>query len=213
MGCESANEKKQLKKSVKLNQTEKAILECKTCRDKIKRYIRNLEQKENNSRTKVKELLQKKQRNRAKLYLKQAKLFSEQTKVADGQLQMINQQIADIESTSNMNQCAAVLNQGNAVLKQLQNEVNIEHWEDIRDDLDELKERDREVADFFKERGVEEEELEEQCDEEINRLLMEIHGDDINLPQVPQDSIAPEDNIKTSNIKTNVKVKKKKIVA
>ena len=103
MGCESANEKKHLKNSalpiqqVKLTQSENAILQCKSCRDKIKKYIRSLEQKEEKSRNKVKELLKKKQKDRAKLYLKQSKLFSEQAKVADGQLQMINQQINDIE--------------------------------------------------------------------------------------------------------------------
>ena len=161
MGCESANENRHLRNSnrnqVQLSQTEKAILDCKSCRDKIKRYIKSLEQKSENSMTKVRELLQKKQRDRAKFYLKQSKLFSEQTKVADGQLEMINQQISNIESTTNMAECAAVLTNGNKVLKQLQNEVNIEHWENIRDDLEELKERDDEIKEFFKEKGIEQE--------------------------------------------------------
>ena len=94
MGCESANEKRhQVRnnqtKNIMLTETEKAILECKSCRDKISKYIRNLEQKEIKSREKAKELLRKKQRERAKLYLKQCKLFNEQSKVAEGQLQMI----------------------------------------------------------------------------------------------------------------------------
>ena len=216
MGCESANENRHLRNSnrnqVQLSQTEKAILDCKSCRDKIKRYIKSLEQKSENSMTKVRELLQKKQRDRAKFYLKQSKLFSEQTKVADGQLEMINQQISNIESTTNMAECAAVLSNGNKVLKQLQNEVNIEHWENIRDDLDELKERDEEIKDFFREKGIENEELEEQCDEEINKLLQEIHGNDINLPTVPKEQI-PDDSVEVSTKKNYVKVKKNKIVA
>jgi hypothetical protein len=158
MGCESSTEKRQIrnssKRQVTLSQTEKVILDCKSCRDKIKKYIKSLEMKEQKSMNKVKELLQKKQRDRAKFYLKQKKLFSEQTKVADGQLEMINKQIANIESTTNLNECAAVLNEGNTVLKNLQKEVNIEHWENIRDDLDELKERDEEIKDFFKEKGI-----------------------------------------------------------
>ena len=215
MGCESANENRHLRNSnrnqVQLSQTEKAILDCKSCRDKIKRYIKSLEQKSENSMTKVRELLQKKQRDRAKFYLKQSKLFSEQTKVADGQLEMINQQISNIESTTNMAECAAVLTNGNKVLKQLQNEVNIEHWENIRDDLDELKERDNEIKEFFKEKGVDQEELEEQCDEEINKLLEEIHKEDIDLPQVPKEQI-PEDSVKVSTT-NKIKIKKKKIEA
>lgn len=210
MGCESANQKRHLRnqtqvKKVTLTETDKAILDCKTCRDKIKRYIKNLEQKEQKSREKAKELLKKKHRERAKLYLRQSKLFSEQTKVAEGQLEMINEQIANIESTTNLAQCAAVLKQGNSVLKNLQNEVNIEHWENIRDDLDELKERDEEIKDFFKEKGIENEELEEQCDEEINKLLQEIHGNDINLPTVPKEQI-PEDSVEVSTKKNYINV-------
>ena len=221
MGCESSNEKRHLKNSaqktvVQLSPTERAILDCKSCRDKIKRYIKNLEQKEQRSKLKVKELLRLKQRDRAKLYLKQSKLFSEQTKIADGQLDMINQQIANIESTSNMNECAEVLNRGNAVLKQLQNEVNIEHWENIKDDLDELKERDREIGDFFKEKGIDEEELETQCDDEINKLLAEMQGNDIQLPNVPKEPIPQDTNendIKNKNkVKNKVKNKNKVIV-
>jgi len=216
MGCESANENRHLRNSnrnqVQLSQTEKAILDCKSCRDKIKRYIKSLEQKSENSMTKVRELLQKKQRDRAKFYLKQSKLFSEQTKVADGQLEMINQQISNIESTTNMNECAAVLSNGNKVLKQLQNEVNIEHWENIRDDLEELKERDDEIKEFFKEKGIEQEELDEQCDDEINKLLEEIHGNDIDLPQVPKEKI-PEDTVDVNANKNKAKIKKKIIKA
>ena len=216
MGCESANENRHLRNSnrnqVQLSQTEKAILDCKSCRDKIKRYIKSLEQKSENSMTKVRELLQKKQRDRAKFYLKQSKLFTEQTKVADGQLEMINQQISNIESTTNMNECAAVLSNGNKVLKQLQNEVNIEHWENIRDDLEELKERDDEIKEFFKEKGIEQEELDEQCDDEINKLLEEIHGNDIDLPQVPKEKI-PEDTVDVNANKNKAKIKKKIIKA
>ena len=216
MGCESANENRHLRNSnrnqVQLSQTEKAILDCKSCRDKIKRYIKSLEQKSENSMTKVRELLQKKQRDRAKFYLKQSKLFSEQTKVADGQLEMINQQISNIESTTNMAECAAVLSNGNKVLKELQNEVNIEHWENIRDDLDELKERDTEIKEFFKEKGIEQEELDEQCEDEINKLLEEIHGNDIDLPQVPKEKI-PEDTVDVNANKNKAKIKKKIIKA
>ena len=217
MGCESANQKRHLRnqtqvKKVTLTEADKAILDCKTCRDKIKRYIKNLEQKEQKSREKAKELLKKKHRERAKLYLRQSKLFSEQTKVAEGQLEMINEQIANIESTTNLAQCAAVLKQGNSVLKNLQNEVNIEHWENIRDDLDELKERDTEIKEFFKEKGIEQEELDEQCEDEINKLLEEIHGNDIDLPQVPKEKI-PEDTVDVNANKNKTKIKKKIIKA
>ena len=210
MGCESANENRYQKslnknKNVPLTNIEQAILQCKQCRDRIKGYIRNLEKKENKSKEKAKELLKNKQRDRAKLYLKQCKLFREQSKVADAQLDSINQQISNIESTCNMSECMSCLKQGNIALKQLQKEVNIEHWEDIRDDLEEMKERDREIGEFFREKGIDEEEYEAECEDELNKLLYEIQDD---LPNVPNTKI----NEDKQPIKIN-KVKKKMIVS
>ena len=220
MGCESANEKRhqqqQIKaqqKNIQLSETENAIIQCKTCRDKIKKYIRNLEQKEIKSKEKAKELLRKKQRDRAKLYLKQSKLFREQSKVADGQLQMIEGQIVSIESATNLNECNKVLQKGNEALKNLQKDVNIEHWDNIRDDLEELKERDREIKDFFKERGIEEEEYENECEDELNKLLFEVQGgnNQLGLPNVPNTTIK-ESKIPVQKNKGKSKVKNKPIL-
>ena len=219
MGCESSNEKRHQKtnqvkkKEVSLSETEQAILQCKTCRDKIKKYIRNLEQKEEKLREKAKDLLRHKKRDRAKYYLKQCRLFREQAKIADGQLEMINNQIINIESTCNMQECMNCINQGNAVLKNLQKDVNLEEWENIRDDLEELKEKDREINDFFRERGIDEEECDAQCEDELNKLLYEIQGDkQINLPEVPKTKIK-EDEIPTKKDKVKVKSKKKLVNA
>jgi len=219
MGCESANEKrhqqqvKNQRKNVTLSETENAIIQCKTCRDKIKKYIRNLEQKEIKAKEKAKELLRNKKRDSAKLYLKQCKLFREQSKTAEGQLQMIEEQIVNIESASNMNECMKVLQKGNTVLKNLQNDVNIEHWENIRDDLEELRERDREINDFFRERGIDEEECDAECEDELNKLLIEIQGNNqLDLPNVPNTKIN-DSKIPVKQNKVKVKVKNKPVLA
>ena len=219
MGCESANEKrhqqqvKNQRKNVTLSETENAIIQCKTCRDKIKKYIRNLEQKEIKAKEKAKELLRNKKRDSAKLYLKQCKLFREQSKTAEGQLQMIEEQIVNIESASNMNECMKVLQKGNTVLKNLQNDVNIEHWENIRDDMEELRERDREINDFFRERGIDEEECDDECEDELNKLLIEIQGNNqLDLPNVPNTKIN-DSKIPVKQNKVKVKVKNKPVLA
>jgi len=212
MGCDSVTEKHHeynQKKNITLSETDKAILECKTCRDNIKKYIRNLENKEAKAREKAKSLLKKKDKDRARLYLRQCKLFSEQTKVADAQLSMVNEQIINIQRTQSMQECMQCLQQGNQVLKQLQSEVSIEHWENIRDDMEELKDRDREIGDFFKERGYEEGQYEAECEEELNRLMVEVNGAD-SLPNVP-DTKLNEDENKVKKSKAKVKKKKKAI--
>ena len=197
-------------KSPKLSQNEKAILQCKQCRDKIKSYIKRLTEREKKSRLKVRELLAAKERDRAKFYLRQAKLHSAQIKVYDGQLEMIENQITQIESAATMQECLTVLNNGNAVLKKMQNSIKIEEWEKVKDDLEELKEKDKEVSDFLKEYGINEAEMDNEVNNDLDKLVNEINGnkaEDIKLPEVPKEQIT-NDQTKVKN-----KENKKLVVA
>ena len=192
-------------KSPKLSQNEKAILQCKQCRDKIKSYIKRLTEREKKSRLKVRELLAAKERDRAKFYLRQAKLHSAQIKTYDGQLEMIENQITQIESAATMQECLTVLNNGNAVLKKMQNSIKIEEWEKVKDDLEELKEKDKEVSDFLKEYGINEAEMDNEVNNDLDKLVNEINGnkaEDIKLPEVPKEQI--------TNAQTKVKNKENK---
>ena len=203
----------QKRKPVKLSETEKAILDCKKCRDKIKNYMKRLSDRENKARLKAKELVASKQRDRAKFYLRQAKLHSAQMKTYEGQLEMVEQQITQIESTTNLQECMNVLKKGNEVLKKMQDTVKIEEWEKIKDDLDELKEKDREVADFLKEYGINEAEYDNEVNNDFEKLVNEIEGnkakDDVKLPEVPKEELTEaKDKTKEKN-----KIKKKAVVA
>ena len=82
-----------------------------TCRDKIKQYIKKLEKRQKDCREKAKQLLLSKERDRAKIYLRQSKLHQEQIKISDGQLEMVENQIKQIESAQNLQECQAVLKQ------------------------------------------------------------------------------------------------------
>ena len=206
--CDSETEKRHAKqrKPVQLNQTESAILECKTCRDKIKQYIKRLNQRENKCREKAKTLLRSKERERAKIYLRQAKLHKEQVRVSEGQLEMVENQISQIESTQNLQECQAVLKKGNEVLKNLQNTMKIEEWEKIRDDMDELKEKDQEVSNFLKEYGINEAEYDDEVNNELDKLLREVGVDNAGgLPNVPKEEITESKNeVKKFNAKKKV---------
>ena len=193
------------RKTVTLNDTENAILQCKTCRDKIKQYIKRLENRQNICQEKAKELVRSKERDRAKIYLRQKKLHQEQIKTSEGQLEMIENQIKEIESANNLQECMACLKQGNEVLKKLQN--TIKEWEKVKDDMSELKEKDQEISNYFKEYGINEAEYDEQVNDELDKLINDIQGDaKIDLPNVPKDKIE-EEKIET------IKVQKKAEVA
>ena len=195
-----------------LNETETAILQCKACRDKIKQYIKKLEKRQKDCREKAKQLLLSKERDRAKIYLRQSKLHQEQIKISDGQLEMVENQIKQIESAQNLQECQAVLKQGNEVLKNLQNTIKIEEWEKIKDDMDELKEKDQEISNYLKEYGINEAEYDDQVNSDLDKLIKEIEGGNkIDLPNVPKDKIT-EDNNKDDNVE-KIKVQKKAVAA
>ena len=208
--CGAAQGERKVKqnKTIKLNETENAILECKKCRDKIKQYIKRLSQKQLKSREKAKDLVRSKQKDRAKVYLRMAKLHGEQIKVSEGQLEMVENQVSQIESTQNLQKCMDCLKKGNEVLKNMQNTIKIEEWEKMKDDMDELKEKDKEISDYLKEYGIDEAQYDEEVNNELDKLLNEVQGENkIDLPSVPKNEITEN---KTKEKKNNVK---KKVIA
>ena len=194
------------RKEIPLNETEKAILECKTCRDKISKYIKRLSKKQTKSRDKAKELVRSKQKDRAKVYLRMAKLHEEQIKVSEGQLEKVQKQISQIESTQNLQECMNCLKQGNEVLKNMQNTIKIEEWEKVKDDMNELKEKDKEISDYFKQNGFNEAQCDEEVNDELEKLLNEVQGGNkIDLPSVPKEEIIEDkDKVKTINVQKKV---------
>ena len=187
-------------KTMEINQEERALLDCKICRDKIKKYIKKLEKNAALKRVKAKEALQNKNKDRAKLYLRQSKMYSEQIKTADGQLEMIENQISQIENAQSQRDALSVLKQGNEVLKKLQSEVNVEKFQEISDDLDELKEQQNELTEFFKNRGIEEDD--EELDNELDKLLSSVQKEQgkVELPSANKESLDEEvENKKEEN--------------
>ena len=176
-----------------LNDETRAFLDCKICRDKIKKYIKSLEKNANLKRERAKEALKNKNKDRAKLYLRQIKMYTEQIKTADGQLEIIENQISQIENGQSQRDVFTVRKQGNEVLKKLRSEVNAERFQEIDDDMDELKEQENELSEFFKSRGIEEND--EELDEELDKLLDSVQKEQkIDLPSANKESLDNEEN-------------------
>ena len=177
-----------------LSQNEKVLLECKQCRDNIKLYIKKLETTSNKKREKAKELLKNKQKDRAKLYLKQSKFHLEQVKISEAQLTMIEEQINNIQSTTQMLEIQKVLEKGNNVLKEMQKEMNVEKWEKIKDDMDELQEEQNEINQFFREHDIDVQQADDEVNEMFNKMEKELGLNEEKLPEVPQGKIVIDDN-------------------
>lgn len=188
-------------RTTKINQEERALLDCKICRDNIKKYIKSLEKNSSLKKQKAKEALKNKNRDRAKLYMRQSKMYQEQIKASEGKLEMIETQISQIETAQNQLDVFNVLKQGNNILKKLQEEVNVEKIQEIADDLNELKEQNDEITQFFKEKGIEEND--EEIDNELDKLIDSVQKEEgkIDLPLANKEKIEENDNIEINEEK------------
>ena len=172
----------------KINNEEKAILDCKLARDKIKTYIKRLERNANLKKEKAKESLRAKNKDRAKYNLKLSKMYQEQIKTADSQLTMLEEQISNIEQATTQRDAMKVLEKGNEVLKNLQSECNIEKWEKISEDMQDIKDQQDEINQFFRDRNMDD--VDDDVEEEMNKL-MESENNDIEneLPSANKNDI------------------------
>ena len=127
---------------------------------------------------------------------------------------MVENQIRQIESAQNLQECLACLKQGNEVLNKLQSTIKIEEWEKVKDDMDELKEKDKEISNYLKEYGINEAEYDEEVNNDYDKLLKEIEGGDkIDLPNVPKEEITEDKNKNKEEKVGKIKNKKKVIEA
>ena len=185
--------RKKKKPEPKLDEQEAAILDCKMCRDKIKKYIKNLEKNAAIKKEKAKEALKAKNKDRAKMNLRLEKMYREQIKSADAQLEMIENQISQIETAQAQKDALTVLKEGNEVLKKLQSEVNVEKFQEIADDMEELKEQNNEISEFFKARGIEEE---EDVNDELDKLIASVQQEAASsLPEANKEVLVEEKTV------------------
>jgi hypothetical protein len=172
----------------KINNEEKAILDCKLARDKIKTYIKRLERNANLKKEKAKESLRAKNKDRAKYNLKLSKMYQEQIKTADAQLTMLEEQISNLEQATTQRDALKVLEKGNEVLKNLQSECNIEKWEKISEDMQDIKDQQDEINQFFRDRNIEN--VDDDVEEEMNKLMEDEKNDIENeLPSANKNDI------------------------
>ena len=180
-------------RTMKLDKQEQAIMDCKITRDKIKAYSKRLDKNEKTRKEKAKDALRNKDKDKARIFLMQAKLYREQVTVANGQLIMIEEQIIQIESAKLQKEAIVVLQQGNKILKELSEAVNIEQWEKIADDMNEVKQQQDEIGNFLKSRGMDQSEYDEAVDLELEKLMkLESITVDVSFPDAGKDKTKKE---------------------
>jgi hypothetical protein len=184
-----------------LSSVEQAILKCKMCRDNIKSTIRNSEQASETKLNKAKELIKEKNRERAKVYLKQSKLLQEKIKIAENKLTIIENQILEIEKTQQISEVYKTLEQGNKILKDLREDLKVEKFKQIKEDLQGFKEQNNQITNLFNKHGINEIECDEDVAAELEKFEKElgitsqqqqpkeIEDKEVKLPEAPKNKI------------------------
>ncbi|XP_053207884.1 charged multivesicular body protein 6-B-like [Panonychus citri] len=183
------------KKNVpKVTEQDRAVLQLKQQRDKIKQYQKRIQSRLEDERNLARQLLQNGQKERALTILKKKKYFENVIAKQDGLLETLEKLVDDISFAQIEVQVVEGLEQGNKALKELNKILSIERVETILEETREGVEKQREIDQIIS--GAFDDEDEAELMEELNQITREMDEQkDLNLPKVPQgEPIGGENN-------------------
>ncbi|XP_033226461.1 charged multivesicular body protein 6 [Belonocnema kinseyi] len=189
----------------RITEQDKAVLQLKQARDKIKVYQKRIEQSIEKEREIAKKLLEKGQKNRALLLLRKKKFQEQILSKTDGQLDNLERMTHDLEFAQIETQVIDGLKLGNTALKKLQEVLSIDEIEKVMDETREGVEKQNEINDILM--GTLTDEDEAGAEAELEALL-ELDAKEA-IPEVPVDVQLP-DVPEELPMKEKVTAKKKK---
>ncbi|GJQ80932.1 hypothetical protein Trydic_g4749 [Trypoxylus dichotomus] len=163
----------------RITEQDKAVLQLKQQRDKLKQYQKRIEICLEKDRELAKKLLNNGQRERAKLLLRKKRYQEQLLQRTDGQLENLQKMTHDIEFAQIEIQVVDGLKKGNEALKKLNNALNIEDVERILEETREGVEKQQEIDALLS--GVLTADDEDAVLSELDSLIAE------SLPEVPSD--------------------------
>lgn len=196
------------KHTSKVTEQDKAVLQLKTTRDRIRQYQKRSEANLEKDRHLAKQLLQNGKKERAKLLLRKKRFIEEQLNKTDGTLENIEKMIQDLEFAQIEMKVVDSLKIGNESLKQINEMLNIEDIERILDETEEAAEKQREINDLLSggrltddDETAVEEELDALIADAVEKQLPDAptaeENPEVLLPDVPKSLPEPEKEKKT----------------
>ncbi|KAG6450261.1 charged multivesicular body protein 6-A [Manduca sexta] len=167
----------------RVTEQDKAVLQLKQQRDKLKQYQKRIVINIDRDKQLVKRLLKEGKRDRAKLLLKKNKYQENLLGNTDAQLEKLEQLTHDLEFAQIEIQVLDGLKTGNTALKKVHEILNIDEIEKIMDETREGIEKQREIDELIS--GQLTEDDEQAVEDELEQLL-DVKDE---LPEVPTDDI------------------------
>ncbi|KAL4717988.1 hypothetical protein ACJJTC_013028 [Scirpophaga incertulas] len=177
----------------RVTEQDKAVLQLKQQRDKLKQYQKRIELNLERDRQLAKKLLLEDKRDKAKLLLKKKRYQEQLLQNTDVQLEKLEQLTHDLEFAQIELQVLDGLKIGNSALKKVHDILSIDDIEKILDETKEGIEKQREIDELIS--GQLTEEDEDAVEAELEAILdVKDQLPDVpsGIPEIRQDKIAEQ---------------------
>lgn len=164
------NETENTMLNYKITEIEESLLKLKSCRDKIKMTLMNYSHKQVNIRNQAKEELKKGNKSLAKVYLNRCKMLKINEENANGMLLMIYDQIDLIEKKNIQCEIGKTLQEGNELLKRLNENINMNSLSEIKEDMDSIRQEHDELREFLINNNKDSDLVEKEINDELKEL-------------------------------------------
>ncbi|XP_030560177.1 charged multivesicular body protein 6-A [Drosophila novamexicana] len=164
---------------------DKAVLQLKQQRDRLKQYQKRIELQLENDRLLAKKCLQQGRKDRAKLLLRKKKYQESLLSNADKQLDNLEKLAADLEFAQVEMKVLDGLKQGNAALKKVHDMLDINEVEKIMDETREGIEKQQEID------AILTDVLTQQDEDDVLAELDALEAEEqrVQLPDVPSEEL------------------------
>jgi len=194
------------KNKSRITEQDKAILQLKQMRDKLKQYQERIELQLEKEREIARDLVKNGKIGKAKLLLKKKKYFEQNLEKTDGQLDNLDQLVHNIEYTQIEHQVVNGLKVGNDCLKKLHQMMSLDEVEQIMDDTRDSIEYQRKIDELLASQ-YDTEDIDEEINAELDSLLAN------SMPDVPNHELPSQMKQKEKNGKVSEKTKKIAVAA
>ncbi|KAM4691609.1 charged multivesicular body protein 6 [Rhinophrynus dorsalis] len=171
------------KKRSRVTEQDKAVLQLKQQRDKLKQYQKKITLQLQREREVAKQLLHDGKKEKAKFLLKKKRYQEQLLEKTDNQISNLEKMVEDIEFAQIEMKVIEGLKVGNECLKKMHEVMSIEEVEKIMDETQESIEYQRQIDEMLS--GSLTVEDEEAILEELEAIIQE----DLELPEAPSEPL------------------------
>ncbi|KAJ6658516.1 hypothetical protein lerEdw1_020071 [Lerista edwardsae] len=182
------------KRRSRVTEQDKAVLQLKQQRDKLKQYQKRISLHLERERTVARQLLKDGKKEKAMLLLKKKRYQEQLLDKTENQISNLERMVQDIEFTQIEMKVIEGLKIGNECLNKMHQVMSIEDVERIMDETQEAVEYQRQIDEILA--GG----LSEEDEDAILAELDAITQEQIDLPEVPSEPL-PEETPETSPIR------------